>query len=77
MHPSPFSAPEKFGGYDKLEKIYNLDLKAVSKTVEGVIEIIEKIESMKGKAAPIPIWLPGIKKAANNLLHRSPKSRAR
>ena len=77
MHPSPFSAPEKFGGYDKLEKIYNLDIGTISKLVTGVIEVIEKIESMKGKTTPIPIWLPEIKTAANNLLHRSAKSRAR
>ena len=77
MHPSPFSAPEKFGGYDKLENIYNLDIETISKSVNGVIEVIVQIESMKGKTAPIPIWLPEIKKAANNLLHRSAKSRAR
>lgn len=77
MHPSPFSAPEKFGGYDKLEKIYNLDLGTISKLVKGVIEVIEKIESMKGKTAPVPIWFPEITKAANNLLHRSAKSSAR
>ena len=47
MHPSPFSAPEKFGGYDKLEKLYNLDIETVNKTVSGILEIIEKIESMK------------------------------
>ena len=69
MHPSPFSAPERFGGYDKLEKLYNLDIDTISKSVKGAIEVIEKIESMKGKAAPIPIWLPEIKTAANQLFY--------
>jgi len=27
VHPSPFSAPEKFGGYDKLKMIYLVDFK--------------------------------------------------
>lgn len=73
MHPSPFSAPERFGGYDKLEKLYNLDIETITKSVKGVIEVIEKIELMKGEAAPIPIWLPAIKTAANQLFHRTAK----
>lgn len=69
MHPSPFSAPEKFGGYDKLEKLYNLDEDIVLKTVFGVIKIAEEIEKMKGQSAPVPIWLPEVKTAANKALH--------
>lgn len=65
MHPSPFSAPEKFGGYDKLEKLYNLDKEIVSKTTFGVIEIVEEVEKMKGKNTQAPIWLPKLKTAAN------------
>ncbi len=75
MHPSPFSAPEKFGGYDKLEKLYNLDIETISESVKGVIDVIEKIESMKGKTIPIPIWLPEIKTVANNLFQQSAKNR--
>lgn len=77
MHPSPFSAPKKFGGYDKLEKLYNLDIETVFKSVSGIIEIIEKIESMKGQKTPVPVWLPGIKTAANHLFQRTTKSRGR
>ena len=69
MHPSPFSAPEKFGGYDKLEKLYNLDKDIVSKTTFGVIEIVEEVEKMKGENTPVPIWLPEVKTAANKALH--------
>ena len=69
MHPSPFSAPEKFGGYDKLEKLYNLDKDIISKTTFGVIEIVEEIEKMKGERTPVPIWLPEVKAAANKTLH--------
>ena len=47
--------PEKFSGHDKLEKICDPDLGAISQLVEGVIEVIEKIESMKEKTTPIPI----------------------
>lgn len=72
MHPSPFSAPEKFGGYDKLDKLYNLDSEVVTKTVYGVIEIIEGIESMKSNITKTanPIWLPGLN-AANTALQRT------
>lgn len=75
MHPSPFSAPEKFGGYDKLEKLYNLQLETISKTVSGIIEIIKKIELMKDENTPVPIWLPEVRTAANNLFQQSAKSR--
>jgi hypothetical protein len=77
MHPSPFSAPEKFGGYDKLEKIYNLDNEIVSRTVSESMGLIEKFESMQGENTPVPVWLPEIKKAANHLFQRIAKSRAR
>ncbi len=69
MHPSPFTAPEKFGGYDKLEKLYNLDKEIIVKTVFGVIDIVEEIEKMKGQNTPVPIWLPEVKTAANKALH--------
>ncbi len=69
MHPSPFSAPEKFGGYDKLEKLYNLDEDIVVKTVFGVIGIVEEAEKMKGENTPVPAWLPEVKAAANKALH--------
>lgn len=69
MHPSPFSAPEKFGGYDKLEKLYNLDKEIIDNTVFGVIDIVEEIEELKGRNTPVPIWLPEVKTAANEALH--------
>lgn len=69
MHPSPFSAPEKFGGYDKLDKLFNLDKEIIVKTVFGVIEIVEGIEKMKGENIPVPKWLPEVKEAANKALH--------
>ncbi len=65
MHPSLFSAPEKFGGYDKLAKLYNIDMEIIVKTVFGVIKIVEEIETMKGKNTPELIWLPEVKEAAN------------
>ena len=76
MHPSPFSAPEKFGGYNKLEKLYNLDKDVVTMTVFGVINLVEEIEKMKGKDIPVPIWLPELKAAANQALQPTPKSGA-
>ncbi|GBC59482.1 hypothetical protein DENIS_0421 [Desulfonema ishimotonii] len=75
MHPSPFSAPEKFGGYDKLEKLFNLDIETISKTISDIIDIIEEIEAMKGKNSPVPIWLPKIKETAKKLFQRVTKDR--
>jgi len=40
VHPSPFSAPEKFGGYDKLKKIYDLNEHVAIHSVDLMTEII-------------------------------------
>lgn len=39
VHASPFTVPEKFGGYDKLQKIYELQ----SDTVVQCVDVTERI----------------------------------
>jgi len=70
MHPSPFSAPERFGGYSKLDKLYNLDKEIISTTVFSIINVVEKLVCMGGQAYTNPVWLPDLKAAANKALNK-------
>ncbi|MCC5797031.1 MAG: hypothetical protein JJU48_06860 [Methylophaga sp.] len=60
VHPSPFSAPEKFGGYQKLKKLYELDyhvsIMAVASTVLVIKGIFQLLEHSNGS----PKWLSEI-----------------
>lgn len=61
VHPSPFEAPERFGGYDKLEFLSRLDVDTLQLGVELVVESIEAIHlHVTGSSEP-PHWLDGIK----------------
>jgi hypothetical protein len=57
VHPSPFSAPEKFGGYDKLRKIYDLNENIAIQAVEMLVEIISKIFKQIHGSGDRPVWL--------------------
>lgn len=57
VHASPFSAPERFGGYEKLSKVYELDSFTVDKTVSVTFEIISKIHFAVGEQNPLPDWI--------------------
>ncbi len=63
VHPSPFSAPEKFGGYDKLKKIYDLDEKVTIQAVELMCEIIESIYEKINGITVKPVWLKELRAA--------------
>lgn len=63
VHPSPFSAPEKFGGYDKLKTFYRVGFLtahlAVKVTADLIVEIHRhQTESRHGH----PVWLDQIMK---------------
>jgi hypothetical protein len=58
VHASPFSAPARFGGYDKLSKVYELSLQTTSSTVDLTVDIIERIHRFVTNGAS-PQWLPG------------------
>jgi hypothetical protein len=58
LHASPFSAPEKFGGYDKLEKIYSLDAPTALQGVAVVMALIREIHQFLGGKHEMPEWMP-------------------
>ncbi|UCE07446.1 MAG: hypothetical protein JSW07_05275 [bacterium] len=61
VHPSPFSAPEKFGGYDKLRKFYRIDIGIAMWTVKITGELIIKVHKhINGEKAKPPEWLSEI-----------------
>lgn len=58
VHASPFSAPERFGGYDKLERVYELEIDTVATAVELTTEIISTTHSFIGNGTGLPAWMP-------------------
>ncbi len=57
-HPSPFSAPEKFGGYDKLSKLYEADYPLAELALTLTCDVLTKAhEHIRGSKVPIPAWL--------------------
>lgn len=58
VHASPFSAPERFGGYDKLERVYGLEIDTVTTAVDLTVEIISTIHSFIGSGTGLPAWMP-------------------
>jgi hypothetical protein len=62
VHPSPFAVPEKFGGYDKLAKCYDLKLKETKQMVSITYSLVSKIHKhVKGAETPIPAWIHSLK----------------
>jgi hypothetical protein len=58
VHASPFSAPARFGGYDKLSKVYELTLQTAHSTVDLTIDIIGRIHRFLSGDGNFPQWLP-------------------
>jgi hypothetical protein len=56
VHASPFAAPEKFGGYDKLQKIYELSSKTVAHAIDVTQQIISTIHQAIGGNSDLPAW---------------------
>ena len=54
VHASPFSAPIKFGGYNKLDKLYSLEFDIVLLAVEKTFELIEEIHKITNEKYSIP-----------------------
>jgi hypothetical protein len=67
VHPSPFSAPDKFGGYDKLSKFYRVDIGVMMWAVRFTCELISSIHRhMKGANEKYPKWLSDLVKELEN-----------
>ncbi len=57
VHPSPFSAPEKFGGYQKLKKLYELDYHVSIMAVASTVLVIKSIFQLLERSNESPKWL--------------------
>jgi hypothetical protein len=75
VHPSPFSAPSHFGGYDKLEHIRNLNFEIVDQAVDATFEVIEIIHRFMGYPGDKPEWLPPKLPNGRFLLTHLPRSK--
>jgi hypothetical protein len=61
VHPSPFSAPEKFGGYDKLKKLYLFNFVQAHIGVKITADLIVQIHRhINGIRDGYPVWLDDI-----------------
>ena len=56
VHASPFAAPDKFGGYEKLSKLYELDTPTCSVAVQVTLHVISEIHRATGGRAYSPRW---------------------
>jgi hypothetical protein len=56
VHASPFAAPERFGGYAKLEKLYELNFETVQEAVRIIVEIIGVIHRHVTGEISLPPW---------------------
>jgi len=58
VHPSPFSAPAKFGGYDKLLTFYRVDYDTGIATITLVKNLIQRMhQHIYGSQTVMPDWL--------------------
>lgn len=72
MHPSPFSAPAKFGGYDKLRLFYRVDYDTSVLAARLAINLIKRINHhVYGNDTKFPYWINDletqVKKVSENL----------
>lgn len=58
MHPSPFSAPEKHGGYDKLRLFYRVDCDTGLLTARLLVNLVKRIQRhIYGERTILPLWI--------------------
>lgn len=58
VHASPFSSPEQFGGYDKLARVYELEMATVRTGVDLTLMIIGAIHRFLDGEGTLPAWIP-------------------
>jgi hypothetical protein len=57
-HPSPFSAPEKHGGYDKLRLFYRVDCDTGLCTARLLANLVKRIQRhVYGEQTILPDWI--------------------
>ncbi len=60
VHPSPFSAPERFGGYDKLRLFYRIDYDTAEVTFHLLINLLQQIHKHVYGDVSLPGWMRGL-----------------
>lgn len=71
-HPSPFSAPEKFGGYDKLAKLFAADYPLAEHALTLTCDILTKShECVYGSNAHMPSWLSDLLYERQTIIERN------
>jgi hypothetical protein len=60
VHPSPFAAPEKFGGYDKLRLLYRIDKDTAELAVSITIKLVIRMHNHIKPNTAFPPWLKEI-----------------
>ncbi|WP_420643804.1 hypothetical protein [Candidatus Leptofilum sp.] len=69
VHPSPFSAPEKFGGYDKLRLLYRIDFDTGILTAKLLVLLVELIHShIYIEVDNLPKWFTELKQEVEKAL---------
>lgn len=63
VHPSPFSAPEKFGGYDKLRLFYRIEYDTAVTTSAILIHLIQEIHRHIHSNVEVPTWICNLETA--------------
>jgi len=58
VHASPFAAPERFGGYDKLSKLYELNFATVKHAVDITLALVGNIHQFVNGDGQLPAWIP-------------------
>lgn len=72
VHPSPFNAPEKFGGYDKLRNLYRIDVDTAVLCSNLAIAIIENIHNFVNSGnEELPGWLVDLKEKVQTIFERT------
>ena len=66
VHASPFSAPERFGGYNKLRALYRVDVDTAQLAISMVVEAIHLINAhIHGPDVAEPRWLSELRGDVN------------
>lgn len=61
VHPSPFSAPDRFGGHDKLRLFYRIDHGTALTTIQLLVRLLRKIHlHVFQERQSLPQWLEEI-----------------
>jgi len=63
VHPSPFEAPERFGGYDKLRMVYRVDVDTLFLATAMAVDLVERFQShvARGDRSNAVPWLEGLR----------------